>query len=108
MTPLTSPSCVILCLFVSTLRADLEQGQAEYRQYEPPVEGGYVSPSADFGEHPDLNHYERPNLPDYYTQSDAKTYENYNTAEIEKKDELDVAPILSIVVPSLVIGLVNT
>eukprot|EP00091_Calanus_sinicus_P007513 TRINITY_DN18595_c0_g1_i1.p1 TRINITY_DN18595_c0_g1~~TRINITY_DN18595_c0_g1_i1.p1 ORF type:complete len:159 (-),score=31.70 TRINITY_DN18595_c0_g1_i1:3-428(-) len=108
MTPLNSPLCVILCLFLTTSRADLEQGQADHRQYEPPLEGGYVSPSADFGENLAVKHYERPDLPysDYYVQSDIDSYGNYNIDEIEKQDELEVAPILSIVVPSLVIGLV--
>merc|ERR1711971_1001995 len=108
MTPLNSPSCVILCLFVTTSRADLEQGQADHRPYEPPLEGGYVSPSTDFGENLAVKQYERPDLPysDYYVQTDAGSYGNYNIDEIEKQDELEVAPILSIVVPSLVIGLV--
>merc|ERR1711971_1422857 len=107
MTPLNSPSCVIMCLLFSTSRADLEQ--ADHRQYEPPLEGGYVSPSADFGENLVVKQYERPDLPysDYYVQTDAGSYGNYNIDEIEKQDELEVAPILSIVVPSLVIGLVN-
>ena len=110
MTPLTSPSCVILCVSVSGSWAQLRQKAQGYP--DGPAAGGFVSPSDDygvFGEHVDVKQYERPDLPyaDYYGQSDAATYENYNIDEIEKRDELELAPILSILVPSLVIGLVN-
>ena len=128
MTPLTSPSCVILCLFVSGSWAQLRQRAQGYP--DGPAAGGFESPSDDYG---DLLHrlenYEKPALPhvapinDVYNQQ----YEQYEKYNIEKQDDGEEGSgeegsgeeededkeveednyYLSIIVPSVAIGLVK-
>ena len=128
MTPLTSPSCVILSLFVSGGWAQLRQRAQGYP--DSPAAGGFESPSDDYG---DLLHrlenYEKPALPhvapinDVYNQQ----YEQYEKYNIEKQDDGDEGSgeegsgeeededkeveednyYLSIIVPSVAIGLVK-
>ena len=120
MTALIKMNCplsVILIMFVTGSCADLEQAQQNHGHYEPPVDGGFVSPSKEYGDLFQEEQYnEKPELPhvapidDVYTQLDGSVYEKYNIYEqddIEKQDDQAIAPILSVIVPSVVIGLVK-
>jgi len=118
------PRFVILVFCVTGSRADLGQDQQNRlsEQYEPPAEGAYVSPSKEYEVLlQELEQYEKPELPhvapinEVYNQLDGSYYDKYN---IEKQDDIeeeddtdnqdapDITPILAIIVPSVVIGLV--
>jgi len=119
---MTAQYAVISCLLVTSSGADqgLNLQNNLQGQYEPPAEGGYVSPSQEFdGLLHELEQYEKPELPhvapidDVYNQLDETIYEKYNIdkqddieEEEEEEDSADIIPILTIIVPSVVIGLV--
>merc|ERR1711892_979911 len=130
MTALFRMSCsqfvCFVIMFVTICSADLVQDQQKQisGQHKPPAdEGVFVSPSKEYEELlQKLEQYEKPELPhvapvnDVYNQLDGSYYEKYN---IEKQDDIeeeddtenqdapDITPILAIIVPSVVIGLVS-
>merc|ERR1711892_381948 len=121
---MSCPHFVILIFCMTGSRADLGQDQQNRlsEQYEPPAEGAFVSPSKEYEVLlQELEQYEKPELPhvapinEVYNQLDGSYYDKYN---IEKQDDIeeqddtenqnapDITPILAIIVPSVVIGLV--
>ena len=101
----------ILHLLITIATAD--EGTA-YSQYYPPPQGGYVSPAINLGQQLPLKHQSRPPFPasnlaptSFKSDFERLKDETYNLDELEKVDVDEAAPILSIVIPSLFIGLVR-
>ena len=101
----------ILHLLIAIATADEDTASSHYH---PPPQGGYVSPAKNLGQQLPLKHQSRPPFPAssldstfFHSDFERLKDETYNLDTVEKVDVGEAVPILSIVIPSLFIGLVR-